>query len=190
MYVVAGVHTVVDGVAVAADAAARAAYYAPLGEGPPTFEALSKLISSTHRQKPRYQPSLHVYPWVDLHPDLKLRSLYSGKTFDPETLIREDLRIEALWPPPASAEGLPQPAERNDRSLTLRIELAGRVVLLPGDLEAAGEAQLLAAGAPLSADVLKLARAMFFHEIGGASPLKDAQIAEGVKREREKSFPT
>ena len=39
------------------------------------------------------------------------------------------------------------------------------------------------------ADVLKLAKAMFFHEIGSASPLKDEQIASGVKHEREKTLP-
>ncbi len=63
-----------------------------------------------------------------------------------------DLRIAPLWPPPGDRDG-----SRNDRSLTLRIDVAGRSVLLPGDLEAAGEARLLAAGAPLRADVLKLA---------------------------------
>ena len=62
-----------------------------------------------------------------------------------------DLRIASLWPPPDDPGG-----SRNDRSLTLRIDVAGRSVLLPGDLEAAGEARLLAAGAPLRADVLKL----------------------------------
>jgi competence protein ComEC len=64
-----------------------------------------------------------------------------------------DLRVEALWPPAA-----PEPAaSRNARSLTLRVEAAGRAVLLPGDLEAAGEARLVEAGVPLRADVLKLA---------------------------------
>src|SRR5690606_32595934 len=42
---------------------------------------------------PRYSPSTHVYPWIDLHPDRKLRSIYSGKLFDAEELIREDFRI-------------------------------------------------------------------------------------------------
>ena len=37
----------------------------------------------------------HVYPWVDLHPDRRLRSVYSGQPFEPEELIREDARIEA-----------------------------------------------------------------------------------------------
>jgi competence protein ComEC len=62
-----------------------------------------------------------------------------------------DLRVEPLWPPPGELAG-----SRNDRSLTLRIDVAGRRVLLPGDLEAGAEARLLAAGADLRADVLKL----------------------------------
>jgi competence protein ComEC len=46
---------------------------------------------------------------------------------------------------------------RNDRSLTLRIEVAGRSLLLAGDLEAPAEAVLVAGRAPLRADLLKLA---------------------------------
>jgi len=63
-----------------------------------------------------------------------------------------DLQLEPLWPPPGERGG-----SRNERSLTLRVELAGRAVLLPGDLEAGAERRLLEAGAPLRADVLKLA---------------------------------
>jgi competence protein ComEC len=62
-----------------------------------------------------------------------------------------DLAVEVLWPPPV-ARGL----TRNDRSLVLRVAVGGRRILLPGDLEAPGEAALLARGADLSADVLKL----------------------------------
>jgi endonuclease I/V8-like Glu-specific endopeptidase len=79
----------------AADAAAREAYY----EGISTrlnrknfYRRLSTLVRTTHSQQPRYKPSRHVYPWVDLHPDLKLRSIYSGRLADPEEYIREDLR--------------------------------------------------------------------------------------------------
>ncbi len=67
------------------------------------------------------------------------------------TLAVGDLRIAPLWPPRGERD-----TSRNDRSLTLRIDVAGRSVLLPGDLEAAAEARLLATGAPLRADVLKL----------------------------------
>lgn len=62
-----------------------------------------------------------------------------------------DLRVEALWPPREELGG-----SRNDRSLTLRIEAAGRAVLLPGDLGAEAERRLVAKGVPLRADVLKL----------------------------------
>ncbi len=62
-----------------------------------------------------------------------------------------DLRIEPLWPP-ADARG----GSRNDRSLAVRISVAGRRVLLPGDLEARAEAMLIASGVDLHADVLAL----------------------------------
>ncbi|MFG0333475.1 MAG: endonuclease I family protein, partial [Maioricimonas sp. JB049] len=58
------------------------------------FRELHDLLKSTHTDQPTYRPSLHVYPWVDLHPDRKLRSIYSGQAFEPEELIREDFRIE------------------------------------------------------------------------------------------------
>ncbi len=57
------------------------------------FRELSDLVKKTHKTKLGYKPSLHVYPFVDLHPNGKLRSIYSGKEFEPEELIREDLRI-------------------------------------------------------------------------------------------------
>jgi len=60
-----------------------------------------------------------------------------------------DLRIETLWPP----RGARLPS-RNDGSLVLRVQVAGRVVLMPGDLEQAGERALDATR--LRADVLKL----------------------------------
>jgi endonuclease G, mitochondrial len=60
------------------------------------YQELSDLLSRTHRKKLNYKPGSHVYPWVDLHPDLKLRSIYSGQAFDPQELIREDFRTEQL----------------------------------------------------------------------------------------------
>jgi endonuclease G, mitochondrial len=60
------------------------------------YQELSDLLRRTHRKKLSYKPSSHVYPWVDLHPDLKIRSIYSGQTFDPADLIREDFRTEQL----------------------------------------------------------------------------------------------
>jgi competence protein ComEC len=61
-----------------------------------------------------------------------------------------DLEIEPLWPPrgPGAAE--------NNRSLVVRAAVAGRRVLLPGDIEAAAEDALVGRGADLRADVLLL----------------------------------
>jgi competence protein ComEC len=62
-----------------------------------------------------------------------------------------DLVVEPLWPPSGPARG-----SRNDRSLVLRVRVGDRWVLLAGDLEADGERRLLASGAELRSDVLKL----------------------------------
>ncbi|MEZ5453854.1 MAG: endonuclease [Thiothrix sp.] len=58
------------------------------------FTQLSELLRATHTETFAYKPSKHVYPWVDLHPDLKIRSIYSSKGFEPEELIHEDFRID------------------------------------------------------------------------------------------------
>jgi competence protein ComEC len=62
-----------------------------------------------------------------------------------------DLRIETLWPPRQNSTHT-----RNNRSLVLRVELAGLTLLLPGDLERDGERELLRSGRSLKADWLKL----------------------------------
>ncbi len=80
-----------------ADTKARTAYYAAIeAKAKPAalYAALSKLVTDTHANTPRYQPSKQVYPFVDLHPDKTLRSIYSGKPFAPETLIKADFVIE------------------------------------------------------------------------------------------------
>jgi endonuclease I/V8-like Glu-specific endopeptidase len=80
------------------DSREREAYYRDVPEFSDEVEFfgwLSGLLKRTHAHQPRYEPSKHVYPWVDLHPNLKLRSVYSGNEFDPEELIREDFRIDS-----------------------------------------------------------------------------------------------
>lgn len=64
-----------------------------------------------------------------------------------------DLTIETPWPPrdPAHARS------RNDASLVLRVCVAGRAVLIPGDIESDAEAALVASGVEIQADVVKLA---------------------------------
>jgi endonuclease I len=82
----------------ATDTAAREQYYAMVdrtSHPAELFTALSRLLESTHVGRPTYQPSRQLYPWVDLHPDRLLRSIYSGATFTAEELVRADARVEA-----------------------------------------------------------------------------------------------
>jgi endonuclease I len=81
-----------------ADTAEADSYYREIdatAEPNVLFKVLRDHLATTHRQTFSYRPSQHLYPWIDLHPDLRLRSIYSGQDFDPEVIIREDLRIEA-----------------------------------------------------------------------------------------------
>ena len=81
-----------------------------------------------------------------------------------------DVLVTPLWPPPdlplrmspprMSQPGVGGTLGRNDRSLVVAFDVGGRRVLIPGDLEASGEAALLQAllrgGDDLGADVLAL----------------------------------
>lgn len=81
----------------AADAAARTSFYQqidPGASGADLYRALSGLVTTTHGNKPSYRPAVWVYPWLDLHEDLRLRGVYSGKELDPQQLIQEDFQIE------------------------------------------------------------------------------------------------
>jgi endonuclease I/V8-like Glu-specific endopeptidase len=80
----------------ATDLAARQAYYAGIdtGNGTALRRALTELLEGTHAPRPRYKPMRMVYPWVDLHKDGRLRSIYSGKTFTAEEFIRADAAVE------------------------------------------------------------------------------------------------
>ena len=60
------------------------------------FNQLKDLLVNTHTNKLSYQPNTQLYPWVDLQPDLKIRSIYSKLEYTPEEIIREDLSIERM----------------------------------------------------------------------------------------------
>ncbi|MFF4833945.1 endonuclease [Streptomyces sp. NPDC001315] len=77
-----------------ADQAAQQAYYAGL-DGTGLGRALTDLLEHTHERRPAYKPIRMLYPWVDLHPDKQLRSIYSGQVFAPEDFIRADAAVEA-----------------------------------------------------------------------------------------------
>lgn len=83
----------------AADIQARDAYYADLAEGldPVQFYgALRSLLETTHVNRPSYKPSTHLYPWIDLRPNRKIQSVYSGLQFEPLELIAHDLEMDRL----------------------------------------------------------------------------------------------
>ncbi|MEJ2855137.1 MULTISPECIES: endonuclease [unclassified Saccharothrix] len=92
-----------------ADRHARDRYYAGVH---PSRQSLHELLTTTHVRRPAYRPCRMLYPWVDLHPDLKLRSLHSGAALDPVELIRADVEAEAARARrfrDLAAVGLPDP---------------------------------------------------------------------------------
>lgn len=83
-----------------ADARALDVYYRGIdvdGIAPAKFyRALSDLVIRTHHTKLLYSPATQVYPWVDLRPGSPptIKSVYSGKGFDPRELIEADFRVD------------------------------------------------------------------------------------------------
>jgi endonuclease I/V8-like Glu-specific endopeptidase len=82
------------------DGRARELYYQGLdvqGDPASIYRALHDLLWRTHNSQLKYQPSLHVYPWVDLRPGspVSIRSIYSDIGFDPRDLIEADFRLDA-----------------------------------------------------------------------------------------------
>jgi competence protein ComEC len=66
-------------------------------------------------------------------------------------------RLDVLHPGPAFLQRKARAyAAENDRSLVVRISLAGRVLLVPGDIHADGERELLRTTPGLACDVLKV----------------------------------
>ena len=81
-----------------ADRAETERYYSgvePDADPVALYTALSHLLESTHRSRPEYRPSDELYPWIDLQPDGKLRSVYTREEYDPRALIEEATEIEA-----------------------------------------------------------------------------------------------
>ena len=80
----------------AADQKNKKAYYASLSKvmtPKERFHALNALIEATHTTQPPYKPSVELYPWIDLHPDGALHSIYSDERMDPEAVIRADVEM-------------------------------------------------------------------------------------------------
>lgn len=84
----------------ASDAAAQVAYYRDIDLNDPDIESLratlSGLLDSTHERELPYKPLEYVYPSVDKRRDGTLRSIYSGKSFSAEEIIRADLEVDRI----------------------------------------------------------------------------------------------
>jgi endonuclease G, mitochondrial len=81
------------------DRKSQDSYYADVptdADAADLYQELQQLVTNTHKSKLSYQPSRHVYPWVDLRPNLKIQSIYSTLEFEPEKLIEEDFRTQTL----------------------------------------------------------------------------------------------
>ena len=83
-----------------------------------------------------------------------------------------DLTIEVLHPPPGRPYRSAR-SELNETSTVLRVHHGGRRVLLTGDIELRAQADLLAAGTPLSAELL----AVPHHGAGTTDPAFLAAVA-------------
>jgi len=65
-----------------------------------------------------------------------------------------NVKLSVLWPVPRSDSNAPS---GNNDSIVVRLQFGERVILLTGDVERAGEEGMLASGADLRADVIKVA---------------------------------
>lgn len=58
----------------------------------PLFYQIQDLLNRTHKNRVPYfiSKDLYLYTWVDLHPDGTVKSIYTGETKDPKSMILED----------------------------------------------------------------------------------------------------
>lgn len=81
----------------AADQTARQNYWASVSPKTSDFtRSVSALLEQSHGKRLSYEPSKHVYPWVDVRPNGKVQSIYSGFEADPEFFIQADTEVDRL----------------------------------------------------------------------------------------------
>lgn len=77
------------------DITERDKYYKEIDfSGSGLFDTLSILLNKTHKNILEYSPSKFLYPDVDLHPDGKIRSIYSNKVYTLQEFLRLDEMID------------------------------------------------------------------------------------------------
>ncbi|WP_292520214.1 endonuclease [Mesorhizobium sp.] len=81
----------------AADAVVREAYWTGISAGTAGFtQTVAGTLKQTHTTPLNYEPSKHVYPWVDVRPNAMVQSIYSGFEATPEYFIQADAEVERL----------------------------------------------------------------------------------------------
>lgn len=81
----------------AADGAARAEYWKDVTPGSAGFTAaVSARLERSHTRRLDYNPAKNVYPWVDVRPNGKVRSIYSEFEAAPEFFIQADQEVDRL----------------------------------------------------------------------------------------------
>ncbi|MCA9829339.1 MAG: DNA internalization-related competence protein ComEC/Rec2 [Dehalococcoidia bacterium] len=95
-----------------------------------------------------------------------------------QEFVVDGVQFTVLWPPAGSPD-----ISGNDASVVLRVTYGETSVLLTGDIEAPGEAALMASGVTLAADVLKVPHHGGGTSLAGFSPVvgpKAAAISVGA----------
>lgn len=83
-----------------ADANARNAYYQDIPQSALTkeerYRRLSTLLRQTHTRQLNYSAARynHLYVWVDLRENGKLRSIYTGDEYSPREILENDFNLE------------------------------------------------------------------------------------------------
>ncbi|PLT35098.1 endonuclease I family protein [Bacillus sp. V5-8f] len=79
---------------VTVDVGKRNEYYRHISFTEPGLaDSIHSLLEQTHTKTLNYTPHLYLYPWVDLHEDGALKSIYSGKGMEPLEAIQHDIRL-------------------------------------------------------------------------------------------------
>lgn len=79
-----------------------------------SYEGLSKHLEETHANRLAYKPRQFLYPWVDLQPSLRLKSIYSPEAITLDSAPRGNKRqisaevLQALREAPTDAVALAQ----------------------------------------------------------------------------------
>lgn len=81
------------------DQAARDAYYQIDPDAGPTrfFHQLHNLLETTHTVRPKYKPSVHLYPWIDLQPARNLKSIYTGQEYNAREFLEREIAVEEAF---------------------------------------------------------------------------------------------